>query len=368
MSIAIQNNSNASNVSLSTGYAYPDPPSLDTLVPLGIILISAIITTVGGNGFIIYAFLRFPHLRTQFNTYIFNLSIADLFVGIIVMPSFFLYNCYGYWPFGEPMCSVWVFTDWFMTFESVMVLAVISVERLWSVTWPVTYKQWHTPGQVRLVIVCTWVFVASIWMPAFFYDRFNHDNVVEDCAWDPAKNYAGGFYIGVLGYLAPFITMVVSYTIVGFKMRKRFRKTRATKGAPIQTEGSSIQPRYKGISPISHVGVTEKSIINSTTLTAGGDEKQLGNRPAKINHTANREKSALLTLGAIVVAFSICWIPFYVYFFVTLFNWGTLPTWFLTMTYWLAYLNSAVNPVLYTALHDDFRQKLVDLFRCCRKY
>ncbi|XP_055353686.1 muscarinic acetylcholine receptor M2-like [Paramacrobiotus metropolitanus] len=352
------------NNTTASGYDYPEPPSLSQLIPLSIILIGAICTAIGGNAFIIYAFIRFPRLRTQFNTYIFNLSIADLFVGIIVMPSFFLYNCYGYWPFGEPMCSVWVFTDWFMTFESVLTLAVISAERLWSVTWPISYKTWHRTNQVRCTIVLTWLVVAAVWIPALVYDRVYHDNIVENCAWDPAKNFASGIYIGVLGYLLPFLLMCSCYAIVGWKVR--------TRSAPLRKMLAVEQDRtVTSVRQAITVHTNDKSLAPRKVLEdpEDNDLNEPKKRPLKKSSSSKpttREGSALVTLGAIGFAFSVCWIPFYVYFFVTLFAWAQLPDWFLTLSYWLAYLNSAVNPVLYTALNEDMRKKAIEIL-CCRR-
>ena len=106
-----------------------EAPHLQEIVPILIVLVIAIFFALAGNGFTIYAYIRYQELRTPFNTLILNLAIADFIVGLIVMPCFAIYNYHGYWPFGEPMCSIWVFCDWFLTFESVITLCIISIER-----------------------------------------------------------------------------------------------------------------------------------------------------------------------------------------------------------------------------------------------
>ncbi|GAU95957.1 hypothetical protein RvY_07473-1 [Ramazzottius varieornatus] len=212
-------------------------------------------------------------------------------------------------------------------------------------------------------------------MPGYFYDRLNHNNTVELCAWDPAQNYAAGIVIGFLGYLIPYVIMVVAYCYVGWKMRRRLRNV-----LPKVFGGKEAITFAETVNNTISKPTTESTTINgepSGNRSNEGPENarrmsftdeefgKMSRRQARI--MAKRDNSALLTLGAVVIAFSLCWIPFYIFFFVTLFQGLELPGWFLTLSYWTAYLNSAVNPVCYTALHRDYRQKFLQTFRFCTR-
>ncbi|GAU90613.1 hypothetical protein RvY_03006 [Ramazzottius varieornatus] len=337
------------------------PPSLQEIIPILIVLSTAIFFALGGNGFTIYAYVRFQELRTPFNTLILNLALADFIVGLIVMPCFAIYNYHGYWPFGEPLCSIWVFADWFVTFE------------LWCVRWPISYKNHSQLKTVTWTILVSWLFTAVIWMPGYFYDRLNHNNTVELCAWDPAQNYAAGIVIGFLGYLIPYVTMVVAYCYVGWKMRRRLRNVLPKVFGGKETI-TFADTKNDNISkpPIESTTVNGRPSRNQST--EGGEKagSTMSSRDAALGNVSRRQvmikrdNSALLALGAVVIAFSLCWIPFYIFFFVTLFQGAELPGWFLTLAYWTAYLNSAVNPVCYTALHRDYRQTFLRTFRFCK--
>lgn len=60
-----------------------------------------------------------------------------------------------------------------------------------------------------------------------------------------------------------------------------------------------------------------------------------------------RNKKAVITIGSIVVCFTICWMPFSIYIVILSYYSYNLPFWAGLLVTWLGYVNSAMNPVLY---------------------
>lgn len=94
-------------------------------------------------------------------------------------------------------------------------------------------------------------------------------------------------------------------------------------------------------------------------------------------HNLKREKKAFRTLGLILGALLICWLPFFVtlplmsilkHRGVVFKDENTENTWF-TITFWLGYCNSALNPFVYAfsnrAIQRAFRQVLFKRYCCC---
>ena len=82
---------------------------------------------------------------------------------------------------------------------------------------------------------------------------------------------------------------------------------------------------------------------------------------------AARERKATKTLGIILGAFIVCWLPFFIislaipictscWFHQAIFDFFT----------WLGYLNSLINPIIYTMSNEDFKQAFHKLigFKC----
>lgn len=67
-----------------------------------------------------------------------------------------------------------------------------------------------------------------------------------------------------------------------------------------------------------------------------------------------KEKRATLILGLIMGSFIACWLPF---FFMYILRLGyDIPPLAFSTAFWLGYMNSALNPVIYTIFNKDFRR------------
>jgi hypothetical protein len=70
-----------------------------------------------------------------------------------------------------------------------------------------------------------------------------------------------------------------------------------------------------------------------------------------------KEKRATLILGLIMGSFIACWLPFFFLYILTpACPTCTIPSWAFALAFWLGYMNSALNPAIYTIFNKDFRR------------
>ncbi|XP_038061662.1 probable G-protein coupled receptor No18 [Patiria miniata] len=102
---------------------------------------------------------------------------------------------------------------------------------------------------------------------------------------------------------------------------------------------------------------------NQGTIVSAAEMRKVRLRKVQLKHAAINRRTAR-ALGIIVVLFLICWLPFVVLFPINAFC-NCVPVKLYDASYWLAYLNSTLNPFLY-GFSLDFRRAFMRYFckRC----
>ncbi|KAK6630056.1 hypothetical protein RUM44_005454 [Polyplax serrata] len=88
----------------------------------------------------------------------------------------------------------------------------------------------------------------------------------------------------------------------------------------------------------------------------------------RIRFQLAKERKASTTLGIIMSAFTVCWLPFFVLAILRPFlnEQSSIPASLSSLFLWLGYANSLLNPIIYATLNRDFRKPFQQIlyFRC----
>lgn len=159
---------NESNVTISIVNEVEDdkpPYSIFEMILIAIVAGMLSIVTVIGNIMVMISFKMDKQLQTISNYFLLSLAVADFSIGLISMPLFTMYLLIGKWPLGDFVCDTWLAFDYLNSNASVLNLLIISFDRYFSVTRPLTYRALRTTRRAAFMIASAWVISLMLWPP-----------------------------------------------------------------------------------------------------------------------------------------------------------------------------------------------------------
>ncbi|XP_068229284.1 probable G-protein coupled receptor No9 [Palaemon carinicauda] len=184
---------NASFLDIPDNCSHPlghvDWSDVGMLASLTILMVINILV-VAGNCLVILAVFLSSKLRTVTNLFIVSLAVADLLLGMAVLPFSVTVEVFDTWLFGELWCSVWLAVDVWMSTASILNLCVISLDRYVAVTRPVSYPSLMTSSRAKLLIASVWITSFVICFPPLVGWNDRHKNLVS--ASSAASEGTGG--------------------------------------------------------------------------------------------------------------------------------------------------------------------------------
>lgn len=96
------------------------------------------------------------------NMFILSLAIADLTVGLIVMPISSTYVMFGDWILGLFVCQFWLVIDYTASTASIFNLLILSLDRYWSIRSPLKYLCKRTKKRALAMIGVVWM-ISALW-------------------------------------------------------------------------------------------------------------------------------------------------------------------------------------------------------------
>ncbi|XP_009070189.1 PREDICTED: D(3) dopamine receptor [Acanthisitta chloris] len=382
-----------------------------------------ILAIIFGNVLVCLAVLRERTLQTTTNYLVVSLAVADLLVATLVMPwVVYLEVTGGVWTFSRICCDIFVTMDVMMCTASILNLCAISIDRYTAVVKPVQYQ--YSTGQnscrrVGLMIVIVWILAFAVSCPLLF--GFNTTGDPSVCS---ISNPSFVIYSSLVSFYLPFMVILLLYVRIYLVLRQRQKKRTLTrqgshsasikpcyahkehrerKALPNRCQGTFLPcfplkctgqematrkklltvfglQRYRSFCHEASVTKTPRTTQNSRFEERGNSTKpevevqMLSNGKTisalKLAHQQPRliqlrERKATQMLAIVLGAFIVCWLPF---FLIHILNAHCpscrVPPGLYSASTWLGYVNSALNPIIYTTFNTDFRKAFLKIL-CC---
>ncbi|XP_073771291.1 trace amine-associated receptor 13c-like [Danio rerio] len=277
--------------------------------------------TVFLNLLVIISISHFKKLHTPTNMIILSLAVADLLVGLVVMPVEAIKLTETCWYFGDTLCDLFMIIMGLTVSASLCNLVIIAVDRYVAVCHPLIYPQKITSTKILISISLCW-FCSLTYNAGYFisgrYFKINQS---------PGTCYGKCFL--VISFSWVFTDLLFSFLL----------------------PCTLIITLYLRIFYVVHQQV---KIINS--MMKGG------NLEASVKRKS--ESKAALTLGIIVTVYLLCYIPFYILCMLSVTGTTIISSTTMTFLVWTLYINSSVNPLVYGLFYSWFKISVKHILTC----
>lgn len=271
------------------------------------------VITVFVNLLVIISISHFKQLHTPTNLLILSLSVADLLVGLIVIPVDAIKLTDTCWYFGQEFCFVFQCIVYALLSSSLGHLVLIAVDRYVAVCDPLLYSQ-------RITVKQTLISISLIWLCSVLYNllllycnrivNFSGDHGLCHGQCFLYISFEWGMFDIIISFIAPCAVMITLYL------------------------------------RIFQVATHQANIINTISAGVGyaDDNTQVSKRS---------EGKAAKTLGIVVTVYLLCWIPYYLGLLTADSSESSALT--ITLLTWILYLNSCINPLIYALFYTWFK-------------
>ncbi|KAJ8393525.1 hypothetical protein AAFF_G00059980 [Aldrovandia affinis] len=215
---------------------------------MAIATVSAIVSliTITGNILVMVSFKVNSQLRTVNNYYLLSLAFADLIIGIFSMNLYTSYILMGYWALGSLACDLWLSLDYVASNASVMNLLIISFDRYFSITRPLTYRAKQTPRRAGIMIGLAWLVSLVLWAPPILCWQYfigKRTIPLRECQVPFFSEPLITFGTAIAAFYVPISVMTMLYCRI-YRETERHRKDLAgLQGHPNSAHLCSTKPR-----------------------------------------------------------------------------------------------------------------------------
>ncbi|XP_036384322.1 gastrin/cholecystokinin type B receptor [Megalops cyprinoides] len=260
-----------------------------------------------------------------------NLAVCDMMVVCVCMPVNLGHQVYNAWVFGDFMCRAVPFVQAVSVSASVLSLAVISLNRYYSVHKPLHARSFFTGRKILCMICVVWTLSSGLCLPLIFMNRtktlvlLDGKHAITVCveSWPKVKLRQGyNFLLFCALYGFPVLFNLVICFLTGRKLWSADEKFRE---------------------------------CNKCNLAQSVSRQKVRKKIAKM-------------VVALVVLFTLSWLPLYVIDIWIDFNMPNAHQWILQgrpFAQWLGLTNSALNPLCYCFVGNLYRsaQKIRKSYR-----
>ncbi|XP_070764760.1 5-hydroxytryptamine receptor 2B [Enoplosus armatus] len=352
-----------------------------------LLIVMVIIPTIGGNILVILAVSLERKLQNATNYFLMSLAVADLLVGVLVMPIALVTVLYNSdWPLPEPLCPIWLFLDVLFSTASIMHLCAISLDRYIAIKKPIQHSQYKSRAKAMVKIALVWLISICIAIPIPIKGlktyhlpnnitfNSNHTCLLKT---DTFREFI--MFGSLVAFFIPLTIMLVIYLLTVQVLRKKvyLLRSKVTQRFSYPTVSTVFQREQTATSPqVEQMNKLDSRLTRMQEPHAGtanspiGDEmsfRRMSTMGKKSMQTLSNEQRASKVLGIVFLLFVVMWCPFFITNITSVLCTSCdvlVIARLMEIFVWVGYVSSGINPLVYTLFNKTFRQAFTRYITC----
>ena len=254
---------------------------------LGVAMFVLIIVTLIGNAMTVAAYIIDKRLRNVYNTFIFNLAVTDLLIGLISMPFHAWYTIREFnWYFGREFCKFWLVVDYTLCFESVLMILMLSYDRYLLIRYGHRYESKVTMKWTIVKIVTTWIVAFLLWGPFIIgWDILKGCTIVDSnvCEVEFLYEYEYLLATAVIEFFMPFKGLLIINSVLYCKLRKFLLKVKVSEEDTAGLTSDTLETMTEGEDATASNSQKEAgNVLDQSITTAKTEDEKTKDQQLKV--------------------------------------------------------------------------------------
>uniref|UniRef100_A0A671RHW0 5-hydroxytryptamine receptor 1E n=1 Tax=Sinocyclocheilus anshuiensis TaxID=1608454 RepID=A0A671RHW0_9TELE len=372
LQVRLSNFSNATNTTATPGAAFHVELMTERLAVVALLALVTLLTAVV-NGAVIAAICTTKKLHLPANYLICSLAVTDFLVAVLVMPISILYITTETWSLGQFVCEAWLSVDITCCTCSILHLCVIALDRYWAITKAIEYARKRTARRAGVMVATVWVISIFISIPPLFWRQRGDGTGPQQCIIE--HDHVGYTIYSTFGaFYIPMTLILILYSRIYSAAKTLYQKRGSSRHLSSRSTDSTNSMNHCRVthafcvSDVSNSDHTVEFDHNHATVRVTPLDMETPELDERNQICTSRERKAARILGLILGAFILCWLPFFLKELLVGLNVLNPSPHLSDALTWLGYVNSLINPLLYTSFNEDFKQAFKRLIRRFRSF
>ncbi|KAI7793472.1 trace amine-associated receptor 13c-like [Triplophysa rosa] len=270
--------------------------------------------TVFLNLLVIISISHFKKLHTPTNLLILSLAVADMLVGLIIVPIEGIKLTATCWYFGDSFCGLYSMFIGLLLSASLCNLALVAIDRYVAVCHPLEYPQKITTSRTLAIVCFSWFWSSAYNILFITHNGYFNRSSIKDVCYGQCPflvSFAWSVTDLFVSFLVPCTLIITLYLRIFYIAQQ-------------------------------HVKVINSLMKSGKHVTEGSARRK-------------SESKAALTLGIIVSVYLFCWIPYYI---ISAAGDTLIPPTTANSLMWALYCNSSLNPLVYAFFYSWFKKSV----------